>query len=140
MGLRRATLVYGLLLAGGCDRSAPEPAPPPPQPSAEAASVAPTKPTDGAERTAGEPVTGGECATGESCGTAASLEERAKHFDKAAALYERACELGLPQACHRAGELYRDGKGVAPDDAKARALFEHGCREGSSSACDALGH
>jgi TPR repeat protein len=87
-----------------------------------------------------EPVAAGQCATSESCSAEAAVEERAKHFDKAAALYERACELGLPQACHRAGELYRDGKGVAPDDARAHVLFERGCREGSTSACDALGH
>lgn len=144
MGFQRVALACGLLVAFGCEGVAPEPAAPPPTPkpelSAQAAPVAPTKEPEVVAPAAAEPVAGGECATSESCSAAASVEERAKRFDKAAALYERACELGLPQACHRAGEQHRDGKGVAADDGRARALFERGCREGSSAACDALGH
>lgn len=140
----RVALVCAVLLrvAAGCDRVPAEPAAPipTPEPSSPAAPAAPAKEPAITEPAEAEPVVGGACATHESCSAAASIEERAKRFDKAAALYERACELGLPQACHRAGELYRDGKGVAPDEARARALFESGCREGSSAACDALGH
>jgi len=131
----------GLLAAAiGCDPTVPEPVAnvAPPTEPAPVADLAPVPPRN--EPVPADPVADGPCATSESCSAAAATEEHAKHFDKAAALYERACELGLPQACHRAGELYRDGKGVAPDDGRARALFERGCREGSSSACDALGH
>jgi hypothetical protein len=137
----RSAFLVGLLAAAiGCDPAAPEAvasvAPPAePAPAADPPPAAP--PTDPVPA---EPPADGQCATSESCSSEAATEERAKHFDKAAALYERACELSLPQACHRAGELYRDGKGVTPDDARARALFERGCREGSTSACDALGH
>lgn len=137
----RAAFLSGLLVAViGCGRAVPEPAasvasPVEPVPAAEPPPAPPPR-----EPAAAEPVADGQCATSESCSAAAATEEHATHFDKAAALYERACELGLPQACHRAGEQYRDGKGVAPDDDRARALFERGCREGSTSACDALGH
>jgi TPR repeat protein len=143
MGVLRAALACVLLLAGGCDTAGPVPAAAPaaePELSAQPAPVAAVNVPEVAEPPAAEPAGDVECATSEACSAAASIEERAKHFDKAAALYERTCGLGLPQACHRAGELYRDGKGVAADDARARALFERGCREGSSSACDALGH
>jgi TPR repeat protein len=87
-----------------------------------------------------EPAPSGECATAELCSAAAGAEERQGHHDRAAPLYQRACELGLGQACHRLGELYQAGKGVASDEGQARQLFELGCRQGSNAACDALGH
>jgi len=81
-----------------------------------------------------------QCLDGESCHSAAVGEERAQHLEKAAALYERACGMGSGRSCHRLGELYEDGNGVAADEARARALFEQGCRQDSTAACDALGH
>jgi TPR repeat protein len=113
--------------------AAPKPPVAEPQPQAQAEQPA-------AQPSAPEPAAGGECATSESCSAAAAEAERQGHAERAAALYTRACDLGLGQACHRLGELYRDGKGVAPDDDRARALFDQGCRQGSNASCDALGH
>jgi TPR repeat protein len=142
----RLALVFGALVsASGCEAatgverseqgteptsSTPVLIAPVAEPSPEPSELAPEA----------EPVAHGECATGESCHAAASVQDREKHPERAAPLYLRACELGVGQACHRLGELYLDGKGVAADDAKARELFELGCREGSMAACDALGH
>jgi TPR repeat protein len=36
--------------------------------------------------------------------------------------------------------MYRDGKGIQPNDSTARRWFEQACRAGSTSGCDALGH
>jgi TPR repeat protein len=82
----------------------------------------------------------GACATTEACDAEATAHDRAGHPDRAAPLYARACDLGLGTACHRLGELHRDGKGVPADDDQARALFTRGCQQGSNAACDALGH
>lgn len=141
--LRTALLTIGLLVAG-CEGRAPSAPPAAEAPAAEKPSAPPAaepKPEEPApEPGVPDQPANGECATMESCGTAAADEERQGHLDRAVPLYQRACDLGLGQACHRLGELYRDGKGVAPDDGRARALFEQGCRAGSEAACDALGH
>jgi TPR repeat protein len=136
----RGGLLASVLYITGCDADAGSATPkveaPPvaPKPVAAAAHEAPEREPEASE----QPV--GECATSESCAAAASHEERLGHPERAASLYARACDLGVGQACHRLGELYRDGQGVAPDDDRAHALFEQGCRQGSSAACDALGH
>lgn len=140
--LRIGALLAVLVLAG-CDAGAPSAVAEPvaahtpksaPQPVGPPA-VEPPEPPPVAT-----PQAAGECATSETCSAAAADEERKGHPDRAAPLYARACDLGLGQACHRLGELYRDGKGVAPDDDRAHALFEQGCRQASNAACDALGH
>lgn len=135
-----------LLAAAGCERDAAsahrpgkvigmkvpaeqaEPIPPPqPAQHAEPSDETPTAPS-------------GECPTAERCDAEASAHERRGQPDRAAALYARACELGLGSSCHRLGELHRDGRGVPASDDRARELFTRGCHQGSNAACDALGH
>jgi hypothetical protein len=139
-----AAVVGALLASAGCDRSVSDasaateakpvsapieiavtepPAPAAPEPQQQAAALDP-----------------GACATTEACDAEASALDRAGHPDRATPLYARACDLGLGIACHRLGELHRDGKGVPADDDQARALFTRGCQQGSNAACDALGH
>jgi len=141
-----AWLACALLASAGCDRDsggapqqgkvigmkvpAEETAPtPPPQPSQRSEPVGDTNHDPS-----------GECPTAEACDAEASAHERDGHPERAASLYGRACDLGLGTACHRLGELHRDGKGVPANDDQARALFSRGCQQGSNAACDALGH
>lgn len=53
----------------------------------------------------------------------------------------RGCEDDNPDACVRLGDLYRDGRGVAKDEAKARALWTKDCEDGKGweDACKRLG-
>lgn len=64
-------------------------------------------------------------------------------LDLARTLIERACTMGRPQGCTAAARIYRDGRGVPADAAKARALYMAGCdgvAEGADDdACDELG-
>lgn len=87
-----------------------------------------------------EAMPSGPCVSMQECSAKGEEAQRAGHPERAAPLYERGCDLGSGPACHRLGELYRDGKGVAADEARANELFEAGCRQGSSAACDELGH
>jgi TPR repeat protein len=135
----RVGLLLGALVMAGCQAKSRSVATDPAVPSAPKPVAAPV-PEEAAPELGAPAQAPGECASGEACSAAASDEERQRHPERAAPLYARACDLGLGQACHRLGELYRDGKGVAPDDDRARALFEQGCRQGSNAACDALGH
>lgn len=138
----RSALLASLLWVASCDVGPASVAPKaePPAASQPIAAPVPQAPEPERELDVVEHAAAGECASRESCSAAASDEERQGHHARAVPLYARACDLGLGQACHRLGELYRDGKGVAPDDDRARALFEQGCRQDSSAACDALGH
>jgi len=81
-----------------------------------------------------------DCGTADACHEAAVQQEREEHPARAIALYASACDLGSARSCNRAGELIRDGHGVAVDEDRARKLFEQGCERGSPAACDALGH
>jgi TPR repeat protein len=137
-----SAVVAGLaVMSAGCDRASEAVAPPveskPATAPVERAAPEPEQAAPAALRSAAQP---GECATARACDAQASAQERGGDPERAASLYARACELGLGTACHRLGELHRDGKGVPADDDQARALFTRGCQQGSNAACDALGH
>ena len=149
MAKLQMVLLFAVLALAGCDHPADVPAaavtsekPPQPPPPPQAPPVPGSQAELGVqeEPSAAEPAPNDACASAESCHAAAAKEEHARHPERAVPLYTRACELGNGQACHRLGELYRDGKGVAADDGQARALFERGCVQGSTAACDELGH
>jgi TPR repeat protein len=137
-----AAVIGALLVSTGCDgydsdAPAPTEAKPVSAPIEVVTQPAPAAPELQQQAAALDP---GACATTEACDAEASALDRAGHPDRAAPLYARACDLGLGTACHRLGELHRDGKGVPADDDQARALFTRGCQQGSNAACDALGH
>jgi TPR repeat protein len=121
---------------GACDAS---PAQSPREPAPIAAPEPAAKPAPAPEPEPAAPQDGA-CANAESCFDAASEAERAREPKRAAPLYQRACELGIGQACHRLGVMHQEGTGVARDEDKARELFGVGCRQDSAAACDALGH
>lgn len=52
---------------------------------------------------------------------------------------ERRCAAGDAASCARAGVLYADGRGVAPDPTKAWALLRDACGRGDAGGCAALG-
>ncbi len=53
----------------------------------------------------------------------------------------RGCEDDDVEACTRLGDLYRDGRGVAKDEAKAKQIWTKGCEDGNGweDACKRLG-
>ncbi|HEY4180822.1 MAG TPA: tetratricopeptide repeat protein [Kofleriaceae bacterium] len=53
----------------------------------------------------------------------------------AAKFFEKGCKEGSARACTGLGELYKSGKGVTKDDAKAKQLFEQACNAGDDAAC-----
>lgn len=53
-----------------------------------------------------------------------SLELRARHYTKAAELIAPLAEQGEPRACYELSQLYRNGRGVAKDEARARSLLQ----------------
>ncbi|MFH0903370.1 MAG: tetratricopeptide repeat protein, partial [Pseudomonadota bacterium] len=55
------------------------------------------------------------------------------------ALLGKACELGLPEGCHRIAAAYQDGTGVARDPGRAADLYEKACAQGFAESCVALG-
>lgn len=57
----------------------------------------------------------------------------------ALALYRRACDEGKhAMSCMSAGQLYKRGRDVPRDDARAREAFERACAAGHSAACGEL--
>ncbi len=46
---------------------------------------------------------------------------------KAAKIWQKACESGKARGCVRLGFLYQSGKGVEQDDVKARKFYEKAC-------------
>jgi TPR repeat protein len=58
---------------------------------------------------------------------------------KAAALYEKACELGHGRACDRLGAAHQHGEGVPLDLSRANALFDRACQLGEGWGCRNLG-
>jgi hypothetical protein len=55
---------------------------------------------------------------------------------KAAALFTRACDLGVGEGCFNLGLCYQNAFGVANDEVKAAALFTKACGLGIAPACD----
>lgn len=79
-----------------------------------------------------------------SLGASAACEELASAYDqpngprdpeRAAALTQRACLLGEPQACVKLGILHEIETGIPRDDAVARRYFNHACNRGAPMGC-----
>ena len=60
-------------------------------------------------------------------------------LDRAAALYQRACDGGAMDGCTHLGSQYQDTAGVAQDFARAASLFGRACDGGALDACSKLG-
>lgn len=65
----------------------------------------------------------------------ALLHEQLGRPADARPIYERACSSGYVLSCANLGILYRDGEGVAADQARANTYFEDACGRGSVGAC-----
>ena len=57
---------------------------------------------------------------------------------RAAKIWQKACELGEVRGCARLGFLYKNGKGVEQDDEKAGKFYQKACDAGELSGCDSL--
>ena len=57
---------------------------------------------------------------------------------RAAQIWQQACETGETRGCARIGFLYQSGKGVEQDDAKAAKFYEKNCDTGDLAGCDSL--
>jgi len=59
---------------------------------------------------------------------------------RAAAEYQRGCELGSGRACSNLGDSYEYGNGVPRDLAHAALLYGRACHTGTPLGCSNLGH
>ena len=59
-------------------------------------------------------------------------------FDEALRLLEPRCITRRDEACGTLGLMYRDGRGVPQDEARARELLREGCDGGDHRSCGAL--
>ncbi|HEV7691100.1 MAG TPA: TIR domain-containing protein [Hyphomonadaceae bacterium] len=59
-----------------------------------------------------------------------------KDLDRALALYNEACSLGMQRACTEVGTLYFNGDGVAKDRTKASVILEKACQAGDIDGCN----
>ena len=57
---------------------------------------------------------------------------------RAAQIWQKACESGEAHGCIRLGFLYQSGKGVEQNDAKAGKFYQKACDTGELSSCDSL--
>ena len=55
---------------------------------------------------------------------------RKKDVEKANDLAKKACDASEARGCVRLGFLYKNGKGVEQDDAKASKFYEKACDAG----------
>jgi hypothetical protein len=53
--------------------------------------------------------------------------------------FERACQIGSPDACSNLGALYEAGVGVHASARDAAALYERACNAGAALGCSNLG-
>ena len=60
-------------------------------------------------------------------------------YQKAAQLYQKACDSGVAGGCNSLGSLYGEGKGVNRDYQKATQLFQKTCDGGNAEGCFNLG-
>ena len=60
-------------------------------------------------------------------------------YQKAAQLYQKACDGGDAMGCTKLGYLYADGKGVRQDYQKAAQLYQKACDSGEAAGCYNLG-
>ena len=55
-----------------------------------------------------------------------------------AQIWQKACKTGEARGCVGLGFLYRSGRGVKQDDAKAGKFYQKACDAGELSGCDSL--
>ena len=60
-------------------------------------------------------------------------------YQKAAQLYQKACDGGGAKGCSNLGVLYADGQGVRQDYQKATQLYQKACDGGDAGGCYNLG-
>jgi len=60
-------------------------------------------------------------------------------YQKAAQLYQKACDGGNSDGCYNLGLLYVSGRGVKQDYQKAVKLFKKDCDSGNAEGCYNLG-
>ena len=60
-------------------------------------------------------------------------------YQKAAQLYQKACDSGEAFGCSILGVLYKNGQGVNQDYQKAAELFLKACNSGEAFGCFSLG-
>lgn len=75
---------------------------------------------------------------GTACASPGLEHMRKQSYKRAQELFALGCDKDSKFACGLLGVLYRDGKGVARDTAKARKLLDKACRLGADSSCKAL--
>jgi TPR repeat protein len=56
-------------------------------------------------------------------------------LSRAVTLYRRACDRGDAKSCYTAGQMYREGVGVAADLQLSSEYMERACRAGYKPAC-----
>jgi TPR repeat protein len=129
--------------AGHGPNDEPAQAKPGPGAAAPPAIQSPAKPDDARDdqddQVIESPPPGASCGEPARCYQQGLAAERVQPA-RAAEDFAAACEGGLAQGCHRLGQLYARGRGVARDDARAKQLAQRACELGSTAACDALGH
>ena len=57
-------------------------------------------------------------------------------YQKAAQLYQKACNSGVAEGCAILGILYQDGKGVKQNFSTAKQYYGKACDLGFQSVCD----
>ncbi|WP_149701933.1 tetratricopeptide repeat protein [Campylobacter concisus] len=60
-------------------------------------------------------------------------------YQKAAELYQKACDSGETMGCFTLGFLYLNGQGVKQDYQKATELYQKACDGGDAKGCFNLG-
>ena len=61
-------------------------------------------------------------------------------YQKAAQLYQKACDSGEAGGCFSLGFLYQNGQGVKQDYQKAAQLYQKACDSGEAGGCLGLGY
>ena len=59
-------------------------------------------------------------------------------YQKAAQLYQKACDSGDALGCYNLGVSYEDGQGVNQDYQKAVQLYQKACDSGIAEGCSNL--
>ena len=60
-------------------------------------------------------------------------------YQKAAELWQKACDGGDAEGCSNLGLLYKNGQGVKQDYQKAAQLYQKACDSGEAKGCFNLG-
>jgi serine/threonine-protein kinase len=102
----------------------------------------PTQPSTVVSTSSTSPERGADgCANADSsvCVALAQAAEAAKDFERAAHLYDQACNGKAAAGCTGLGVLYNRGLGVTRDAAQAAIYYERGCTLGDMGGCNNLG-